>query len=235
VAKAQIAETRHLGMHLVGVFPYFYPGVNFHKLVAKLKATRPNVILVASYVPDAIAFRRQTISQKVKVDAMIGTSSSFCMLNFARPLGWEAVGLFAADKPDWTVSARALDPAARRLRSIANGLYKKRYRADMNGPAIAGFVGGWVLLHDVLPHATSLTSASIRHAFLALNLPYGSQINGAGVLFAGPKQPDAGQNTRAVSVIWQWQRPDHAKIVAPPLFADGHVRLVPLPLHVPEH
>ena len=233
VAKAQIAETRALGMKLVGVFSYFYPGVNFVHLVKRLKADKPNVVLVASYVPDAIAFRKETVKQKLKVDAMIGTSSSFCMINFARPLGWNAVGLFAADKPDWTVNANALSASAQKLRTKANDSYKSRYDADMNGPAIAGFVGGWVLLHDVLPHAKSLTTAGIRQAFLKLNLPYGSQINGAGVRFAGPRQPDAGQNTRAVSVIWQWQKPDHAKIVAPSLFADANAKFIPLPLHLP--
>jgi branched-chain amino acid transport system substrate-binding protein len=232
VAKAQIFETHALGMHLVGTFSYFYPGVNFHDLVSRLKRVKPNVVLVAAYVPDAIAFRKETIRQHLRVGAMIGTSSSFCMLTFAKPLKWDAVGLFAADKPDWTVNSRALLPAARRLRTEANTLYLKAYKADMNGPAIAGFVGGWVLLHDVLPRARSLTRAAIRTAFLSLNLPYGSEINGAGVYFARPAAPDAGQNVRAVGVIWQWQTVDHAKIVAPPLFATGDVKYVPLPLHI---
>ena len=170
VAKAQITETRALGMKLVGVFSYFYPGVNFHHLVARLKRSRPNVVLVASYVPDAIAFRRETVRQKLRVDAMIGTSSSFCMLTFAKPLGWKAVGLFAADKPDWTVNAEALDPSARALRATANARYKRVYHADMSAPAIAGFVGGWVLLHTVLPRAKSLTAGGIRKAFLSVNL-----------------------------------------------------------------
>jgi len=232
VAQAQIDQTRQLGMRLVGVFPYFYPGVDFQTLVAKLKRVRPNVVLVASYVPDAIAFRRETVRQNLKVDAMIGTSSSFCMLNFAKPLKWEAVGLFAADKPDWTVNPGALLPAARALRSRANNLYRHNYGANMTGPAVAGFVGGWVLLHDVLPRATSLTTAGIRRAFLAVNLPSGSEINGAGVYFARPSAPDAGQNLRAVSVVWQWQRVDSAIIVNPPGFAQGAPKYIPLPLHV---
>ena len=232
VANAQIAETRKLGMNLVGVFSYFYPGVHFPRLVARLKRDRPNVVLVASYVPDAIAFRRETVRQKLRVGAMIGTSSSFCMLQFARPLHWEAVGLFAADKPDWTVNPKALAQPARELRSKANGLYKARYHLDMSGPAVAGFVGGWVLLHEVLPRAQALTTSAIRKAFLSVNLPYGSEINGAGVFFARPTAPDAGQNERAVSVIWQWMRPEVAKIVSPPLFAEATARYIPLPLHI---
>jgi branched-chain amino acid transport system substrate-binding protein len=99
----------------------------------------------------------------------------------------------------------------------------------MSAPAVAGFVAGWVLFHDVLPHARSLSPADIRAAALAVNLPYGTEINGAGVRFAGPSAPDAGQNLRAISVIWQWQRPGHARVVYPPAYATAAPLWVPLP------
>lgn len=231
VAAAQIAETHKLGMKLVGVFRYQMPGANFVPLVAALKRSRPNIVLVAAYIPDALAFRRETLRQHLRVAAMIGTSSSFCMPAFGKTLGWKAVGLFAADKPDFSINPAALDPAARRLRSQVEALYARNYRMSMTGPAIAGFVGGWVLLHDVLPHARTLTTGAIRRAFLSVNLPYRSEINGAGVFFARPSASDAGQNLRATSVIWQWQRPGKATIVCPSQFARGSVRFVPLPQH----
>ena len=232
VAKAQIAESHRLGLDLVATYSYFYPGVDFHTLVRKLKRVHPDVVLVAAYVPDAIAFRKETVRQHLKVGAMIGTSSSFCMMAFAKPLQWEAVGLFAADKPDWTVNPKALLPAARMLRSRANSAYRRMYHADMDGPAIAGFVGGWVLLREAFPRAKQLTTLGLRNAFLSINLPDGSEINGAGVQFARSSAPDAGQNLRAVSVIWQWQHVEKALIVAPPTFARGRAKFIPLPPHI---
>lgn len=231
VAAAQTAETRRLGMDLVHVFAYQEPEVNFHTLVAALKRSRPDVVLVAAYIPDAFAFRRETLQQHLHVGAMIGTSSSFCMPAFGDTLGWKAVGLFASDKPDVGINPKALDPAARALSRRANSLYRRLYGNSMTGPAVAGFVAGWVLLHDALPHARSFGTASIRRALIAVNLPSGSQINGAGVRFARPSAGDAGQNLRATSVIWQWQKPGKAVIVAPPVFALGRPRFIPLPEH----
>jgi branched-chain amino acid transport system substrate-binding protein len=232
VAAAQVAETRETGMRLVSWQQYYERNRNFVSIVRALKAAHPNVVLVAAYLPDAIAFRRETLRQHLKVGAMIGTSSSFCMPEFGATLGRDAVGLFASDKPDINISPRALTPAANRLRLQANARYRARYGADMTSPAVAGFVAGWVLFHDVLPHASSLTPAGIRQAALALNVPYGSEINGGGVRFAGPGEPDEGQNLRATSVIWQWQHPGKAAVVYPPSYATSTVRFVPLPTNL---
>ena len=99
----------------------------------------------------------------------------------------------------------------------------------MTAPAVAGFVAGWILFHDVLPHARSLSPADIRDAALKVNIPYGSEINGAGVRFAPPGAPDEGQNLRAISVIWQWQRPGHEVVVYPKNYATAQPRWIPLP------
>ncbi len=230
VSAAQAAETRRLGMRLVSYQEYSYrPGMSFTGIVHTLADAHPNVVLVAAYLQDAIAFRRETLRQHLRVGAMIGTSSSFCMPEFGQTLGKDAVGLFASDKPDMNINPRALSPAANRLRLKANAIYRRAYGADMTSPAVAGFVAGWVLLHNVLPHAPSLTAAAIRRAALSVNLPFGSEINGAGVRFAAPGQPDEGQNLRATSVVWQWQRPGHAAVVYPAAYATGTPRWIPLP------
>jgi len=229
VAAAQVAETREMGMRLVSRQRYYARTRNFAPMVHALKAAHPNVVLVAAYLPDAIAFRRETLRQHFHVGAMIGTSSSFCMPAFGMTLGRDAVGLFASDKPDININPRALTPAANRLRLRANAFYRARYGTDMTSPAVAGFVAGWVLLHDVLPRASSLTPDAIRQAALAVNLPYGSEINGAGVRFAGPGEPDQGQNLRATSVIWQWQQPGKASVVFPGSYATSSPRFIPLP------
>jgi branched-chain amino acid transport system substrate-binding protein len=233
VAAAQIAEVRQLHMHLVRAISYYAINpetpTRFARVVRMLKAAHPNVVLVAAYLQDAIAFRRETLAQHLHVGAMIGTSSSFCMPEFGRILGRGALGLFASDKPDVHINPRALLPSARRLSHQADARYHQRFGSDMTAPAVAGFVAGWILLHDVLPHAHTLSPAGIRQAALAVNLPYGSEINGAGVKFAGPGEPDEGQNLRATSVVWQWQQPNRAVVVYPPLYATAKPRWIPLP------
>lgn len=229
VGRAMTAETRRLHFHVTGITTYNPYHVDFRPIVRRLKAQHPDIILVAGYVQDAIAFRREVLRQHLHPAAMIGTSSAFCMHAFGDTLGRQALGLFASDKPDASFNAAALSPAARALRARAQAAYRRAYGADMTAASVAGFVAGWVLFHDVLPHASSLTPAAIRAAALRLNLPYGSQINGAGVRFAGPGAPDEGQNLRAISVVWQWQRPGHEVIVYPRSFATAQPRWIPLP------
>jgi branched-chain amino acid transport system substrate-binding protein len=229
VGQAMTAEARSQGLDVTGVLTYDPYHVNMARLVSRLKAMRPDVVLVAAYVQDAIAFRLQTLRQHLHAAAMIGTSSAFCMPAFGVPLGQKAVGLFASDKPDATFNPKALLPAARQLRGRAMAAYRSAYHATMSAPALAGFVAGWVLFHEVLPNARTLNAADVRAAALRVNLPYGSEVNGAGVRFAGPGAPDEGQNLRAISVIWQWQRPGKAAVVYPQSYATAQPHWIPLP------
>jgi branched-chain amino acid transport system substrate-binding protein len=229
VGRAMVAETRAQGFHLAGVLTYDPYALHMRTLVHRLKALRPDAVLVAGYVQDAIAFRRETLRQHLHPAVMIGTSSAFCMQAFGDTLGKNALGLFASDKPNATVNPSALRPSARRLLAQATAAYRRSYHAAMTAPALAGFVAGWVLFHDVLPHARALDPSDVRAAALHVNLPYGSEINGAGVRFAPPGAPDEGQNLRAISVIWQWQQPGYEWIVYPRAFATARPMMIPLP------
>ena len=84
---------------------------------------------------------------------------------------------------------------------------------------MAGFVGGWVLFHDVVPRAATLTSAGLRAAALGLDIPEGSEINGGGVKFGVPGSSDQGQNLRAASMVAQWQGVEQLGVVYPPTYA----------------
>ena len=229
VGSSMAAEAWSLHFRHAGVFIYNPYRLSFPGLVKRLKSARPDIVLVAGYVQDALAFRRETLRQHLHPAAMIGTSSAFCMHAFGDTLGRNALGLFASDKPDASFNPAALRPQARDLLRRATTLYRHIFGVAMTAPAVAGFVAGWILFHDVLPNAHSLAVSDIRRAALSLDLPYGSEINGAGVKFAGPGAPDEGQNLRAISVIWQWQRPGHEFIVYPRSYATAQPKWIPLP------
>ena len=90
----------------------------------------------------------------------------------------------------------------------------------MDIPAVAGFVGGWTLVHDVLPNVGGAVSAeSIRSVALGVDVPVGDSINGGGVKFAGPGALDEGQNTRAAAVVGQWRAVGVMKVVYPAAYA----------------
>jgi branched-chain amino acid transport system substrate-binding protein len=102
--------------------------------------------------------------------------------------------------------------------------------AAMSIPAVAGFVGGWALFHDVLAGMSGpLTPDSIRSAALAVDVPVGDSINGGGVRFGGAGTLDEGQNTRAAAVVGQWQAVGVMETVYPPAYATGSPIKMPSP------
>ena len=69
--------------------------------------------------------------------------------------------------------------------------------------------------------ANGLSADSIRASALNVDVPVGDAINGGGVKFAGAGALDEGQNTRAASVVGQWQAVGVMKVVFPAAYATG--------------
>ena len=145
------------------------------------------------------------------------------MADFAKRLGGGAIGVYAADKPDADISASALSAPGRALLAKARSVYTRANDgASMSIPAVAGFVGGWTLFHDVLaPMSGQVTSNSLRTSALQVDVPVGDAINGGGVRFGAPGALDEGQNTRAAAVVGQWQAVGVMRIVYPSAYATG--------------
>jgi branched-chain amino acid transport system substrate-binding protein len=188
---------------------------DFDALARRIAADEVNVVVVAAYIDDGVALRRALVRNHVGLLANIGTSSSYCMPEFGRRLGKDAVGVFASDKPDGDIlRTTSLKPDAVKALGWARKRYRTRYGGDMPAPALAGFAGAWALFHDVLPKAHGRTAASIAAAARATSLPPGSLPNGSGLLFGRD-----GDNTRALTVIWEWVAPGKRAVVWPPAFA----------------
>jgi branched-chain amino acid transport system substrate-binding protein len=200
-------------------------------VISAVRASRPDILLLASHIPDGIAFRRAFLAAHLHVDAFIGSTMAQCLPNFGNALGSDAIGVFASDRPDESFDPAKLPAPGQRLYQRFAVAWHDAYGRQPSEEALSGFSAGWVLLHDVLPRAAAegpLTSAAIERSARQVNLPTGSLPNGAGVSFASSPSR-LGQNLRAAAVIWQWQAVRHSVVVWPPSYADGVVRLVPLP------
>jgi branched-chain amino acid transport system substrate-binding protein len=220
VARGAIDEINRSGLDLAATIPYTLPGAGFDQIAAKIAAARTDVLVVSAYVDDAVAMRKAILKAKVPLVAGIGTSSSYCMPEFGERLGAQAVGLFASDKPDGDVLKTApLAPPAAKALEWGRSEYRRRYHQPMSGAALTGFSGAWALFKYVLPNARSLTPAAVAAAAAKVNLPKGSLPNGSGLRFAPPGAPNAGDNLRAASVIWEWTTPGWRAVVWPPEFA----------------
>jgi ABC-type branched-subunit amino acid transport system substrate-binding protein len=229
VGGGAAAEIHKLGKNLVGSFGYDTATVSYPALAARIAAVHPDVLYVSAYIADGVALRRALVAAHVPLLANIGTSSSYCMLQFGQPLGADAVGLFASDKPDGDdVNPGALDAEGKAALAWVTAQYRHDYHDDMPAPALSGFSAAYALFVHVLPHAANDSPAAVARAALATKLARGSLANGSGMDLIAPGQPDAGDNRAATSVIWEWVSPGRRAVVWPPAFATHPLQVLPL-------
>ena len=222
-------EAKVSGQELVGTFPYSVRGLDAEALVRDIAATKPDVLFVSAYLDDGIALRKAQVSQGLGLKASIGTSSSYCMPSFAHALGPAAVGLFASDKPDGReVRVDALQPEAQKVLSWGRARYQELHGEEMTPAALSGFANAWALVGHVLPAAAGSGAREVADAARSVKLAGGTLPNGAGLDLAGPGVDDAGENRRAVSVIWQWVDASTQAVVWPPAFATRPLAAIPI-------
>jgi len=211
VAAGEVTEAAAAGIQVAARVEYDPRAFDPAAIARQVAAAGADWVWDVSYIDDGIAIWRQLFEQGVHMRAAVGTSSAFCMSQFGSSLGAEAVGVFAADKPDGTINPAALSPSGAALLERARAAYS----GELTIPAVAGFVGGWTLFHDVVPRLPeTVTAESLRSAALAVDVPVGSEINGGGVKFAAGGV-NAGQNLRAASVVGQWQPGPVMRVVYP--------------------
>jgi branched-chain amino acid transport system substrate-binding protein len=223
VGGGEEALAHELGMSVVDVIEYDSHVYDPQVIAARVASDRADVLWDVSYLDDGVAIWQALLRAGVKLKAAIGTSSAFCMLAFSQRLGAGSVGVYAADKPDENISPAALSPAGKALLAQARATYAAANGGSgMTIPAVAGFVGGWTFLNNVLNQVTaSATAESIRTAALNVDVPVGDSINGGGVKFGAAGALDEGQNTRSAAVVGQWQAVGDMKIVFPAAYATG--------------
>ena len=221
VGGGEEALAKTMGIQVVDVIEYDPHAFDAEVIASRLAADRADFLWDVSYIDDGVAIWQALLRNHVSFKAAIGTSSAFCMAEFSLRVGSGSVGVYAADKPDGDISTAALSPAGRALLAKARSVYARdNSGGSMDIPAVAGFVGGWTLFHDVLPKLSgSITSESIRGAALSVDVPNGDSINGGGVRFGAEGSVDEGQNTRAAAVISQWQAVGVMRVLYPAAYA----------------
>ncbi len=115
VAEAAAVAAREAGTPVVDHATYDLIVPDWPAVMTRLRSARPDVIILASHIPDGVAFRRAMLAANLRVGALIGTTMAECDPDFAGDLGPDAVGVFASDRPTGGFQPSALDPAARAL------------------------------------------------------------------------------------------------------------------------
>lgn len=229
VADGTERTARALGLVVTDRIEYDLSVPDWPSVLGRVVASRPDIVVLASHIPDGVAFRRAMLAAGIHVGALIGSTMAECGPDFGDDLGADAVGVFASDRPTQGFNPAALSASAHTVYDRFAAAWRQRTGTAPTEEGIAGFSAAWALFHDVLPGVHGpLDASSIATAARAVDLPDGALPNGAGLRFSSdPSQ--LGQNERAAAVIWQWQAVRHSVTVWPPVLATGSIEMVPLP------
>jgi branched-chain amino acid transport system substrate-binding protein len=113
VADAAAATSAAFDMPVVARATYSLVIPDWGGLMEELAGARPDVIILASHIPDGIAFRRAMLASGLEVGALIGSTMAECDPDFAGELGAAAIGIFASDRPTGGFQPDALGSGAR--------------------------------------------------------------------------------------------------------------------------
>ncbi len=113
VADAADATAQRTGMPVVLRTSYSLSLPDWPSLMRRLAAARPDVIILASHIPDGVAFRQAMLTAGLHVSALIGSTMAECDPDFAGELGPDAIGIFASDRPTGGFQPSALSGQAR--------------------------------------------------------------------------------------------------------------------------
>jgi branched-chain amino acid transport system substrate-binding protein len=227
VATAVVQQAEKEGIQVVANVVYDAHVPDWPGVLRQVRAAQPNILVLASYIADGVDFRRAMLKDGLHVDAFIGSTMAQCVPDFGDMMGADAIGVFASDRPPQGFNPDALTATGRQVYDRFAAAYRREFGSDPTEESLAGFSAGWTLFHYVMPRSHDLSAAGLAAAARALDLPDGTLANGAGVKFATSAQA-MGQNTRAASVIWQWQGVRHSVTVYPPVFATGSPGFIPL-------
>jgi ABC-type branched-subunit amino acid transport system substrate-binding protein len=137
VADAAESTAIDLGMPVVTRASYNLYLPDWPAVMADLKAARPDVIILASHIPDGIAFRQAMLNSGLKVGALIGSTMAECDPDFAGELGDDAIGIFASDRPTAGFQPSALGPEA----AATYARFEEKWRDAAKGGAGDGTGG----------------------------------------------------------------------------------------------
>jgi branched-chain amino acid transport system substrate-binding protein len=228
VAAAVNQQAARDGMPVVANVVYDAHVPDWTAVLAQVRAAQPDILVLASYITDGVDFRRAMLRSGLHVDALIGSTMAQCVPDFGAMLGADAIGVFASDRPPQGFNPGALTATGKGTYDRFSAAYRREFGSEPTEEALAGFGAAWALFHYVMPGAHDLSPVALAASARSLDLPAGTLANGAGIKFSTTAE-SMGQNTRAASVIWQWQGVRHSVTVYPPVFATGSPDFIPLP------
>ncbi len=152
------------GYQVVENISYSSDTTNVASEVQRLKDARPDVVMQASYINDAILYMQTYKQMNFNPDAILADDGGFIEPEFLQILGTD--GDYVLTRATWSKDLAEAKP----LVGTVNRIFRERYGTDMNGNSARVFTG-LLVLADAINRAGSTNPEAIREALLETNIP----------------------------------------------------------------
>jgi len=152
------------GYQVVEKISYSADATNVTNEVRRIKDARPDVVLQASYINEAVLYMRTYKEMDFTPDAIWADDGGFLEPEFLKTLGDD--GNYILSRATWSKDLAEAKPLA----GTINEMFRVRYGADMTGLSARAFTG-MLVLADALNRAGSTDPEAIREALLETNIP----------------------------------------------------------------
>ena len=201
VAKEVVKAAQEGGFKVVAEISYTANATDVTSEVGRLIQAKPDVLIHASYITDAILFTKTFKEMGFKPTAFLSFAG------YIEPAYLPAV---KSDGNDIVVrSTFALDLGKKKpLIAKVNALFKKKYGTDMSENAARSFTAPFVLA-DAINRAKSTESEAVIKALQETNIP-GNQViyPWKGITF----NPQTHQNDQATGILVQIQNEQYVTV-----------------------
>jgi branched-chain amino acid transport system substrate-binding protein len=183
------------GINIVTVQGYSSGTNDLSSVVLNLKNSNPDVLIVVSYLNDAILLARQSEELGFKVPVFIGNGGGHTMTDFEEAVGDLANGILNVDFPQYNIN-RESTPGMDEFIAA----YKEKYGEEpRSGHSLSNYMGMKVVL-DVLSEVGEVDPDKLKDAALKYKVEEGTTATGWGVAF----DSEDGQNQKSQPYMHQW-------------------------------
>lgn len=226
VAEAWKKYFNEAGFKLVKEISYHAATVtSLDSEVKALKAANPDILLVASYVQDAILLVQAMKANNFAPKVVLAQDAGFITPSYVKQVGKDGWYIFSREVFNWDLFEKIP-----RLKKV-NEEYKKEYGVDLNGNSARDYTGMWVLYYALEEACKKASPAyleefrkALRDALANLNIPGDKLI----MPWKGVKFDEKGQNILGQGIIVQMLEDGKYHTVYPPEYATTEPK-VPFP------
>ena len=184
------------GIDVVSVQPYSSSSNDLSSVLLNIRQAEPDVLIVVSYINDAILISRQMNELGVEVPVFIGSGGGHTMADFQDAVGEQAEGVLNVDFPQYEINRDATPGMDEFVEA-----YEEKYGSKpRSGHSVANYMGMKVVLDIIAENGGDLDPQTLRDVAMDYTVEKGATATGWGVDF----DPETGQNLEAEPYITQW-------------------------------